>query len=85
MQQRAVRRYLMELFHGRGKVGGVLMDGIEGEFLVKLGDRQTERRPADLNGAVDEFTRGGVRVRRRIAAEIRVEAETVLVQGAEGH
>src|SRR5580700_11893605 len=83
VQQRGARRHLVELVHGRGKGGGVLVDGVEGEFLVKLGSYRTGRGAADLNGAVGELARMGVRVLRRIAAEIRVEGETVVAQAAE--
>ena len=68
----------MELIHGRGKIGGVLVDGVEAEFLVKLGRRRSERRPADLNVVVGKLARMGVRVLRRIAAEIRWKAKLSL-------
>ena len=80
MQQGGVRRHLVELIHGRGKGGGVLVDGIEGEFLVKLG---SDRRAGDLNVVVGELARMGVRVLRRIAAETRVEGKTVAARAAE--
>src|SRR5271170_7824491 len=78
VQQRGACRHLMELVHGRGKGGGVLVDGIEGEFLVKLGDYRSERGVGDLKVAVGEIAGMGIRGLRRIAAEIRVEGETVV-------
>src|SRR5580700_9843257 len=82
VQQRGARRHLVELVHGRGKGGGVLMDGVEGEFLVKLGGNRCERGAAGLNGAVGELARMGVRGLRRIAAETRVKGKTVVAQTA---
>jgi hypothetical protein len=81
VQQRAVRRHLVELVQGRSKVGVILVDDIEGEFLVELKGRRTKRRRADLNAAVGELVRMGDR--RRIAAEIRVEGEAVVARSAE--
>ena len=54
MQQRGVRRQLVELVHGRGKVGSVLVEGIEGEFLVKLRCNRSKRQHGALNDAVSE-------------------------------
>src|SRR5580700_897365 len=80
VQQRGARRYLVELVQVCGKVGVILMDGIEGEFLVNLGHYRSERRPGDLNIVVGEFVRSAACILRRIAAEIRVEGKAVVAR-----
>src|ERR1700733_14226510 len=83
VQQRGARRHLVELVQGCGKVGVVLVDGVEGKFLVKLGRYRSERRPGDLNIVVGELVRGTAGVLRRLAAEIWVEGEIVVARRAE--
>ena len=69
----------MELVHGRGKVGSVLVEGIEGEFLVKLRCNRSKRQHGALNDAVSEF--GGLGAcMLRFAAKIWVEGKTIIVR-----
>src|SRR3984957_14438543 len=83
VQQRAVRRHLVELVDGRGNIGGVLVDGVEGKLLMKFGGYRSGRRPGDLNIVVGDFVRSATGVRRGIAAEILMEGETVITRATE--